>query len=83
MTQYFVVLKNIEQLCDIFGCFTINIALYTAISLFHVIGLGYGLTFTPCSTIISFYFEKKRALANGITVSASGIGAIAFSVLYK
>lgn len=46
-------------------------------------GVGFGLTFAPCSTIISFYFAKRRALANGITVSASGIGAIGFSFLYK
>lgn len=46
-------------------------------------GLGYGLTFSPCSTIISFYFEKHRALANGITVSGSGIGALVLPFLYK
>ncbi|XP_045173163.2 monocarboxylate transporter 12-like [Mercenaria mercenaria] len=46
-------------------------------------GIGYGLTFTPCTTIISYYFDKRRSLANGITVSGSGVGAIALPFLYK
>ncbi|XP_060580891.1 monocarboxylate transporter 12-like isoform X2 [Ruditapes philippinarum] len=46
-------------------------------------GIGYGLVFAPSSTIISFYFEKRRALANGITVSGSGLGAVALPFLYK
>ena len=46
-------------------------------------GLGYGLAFAPCATIISFYFEKRRALANGITASASGMGAIVLPFLYR
>lgn len=50
---------------------------------FSCCGLGYGLTFAPCSTIVSFYFEKHRALANGITASGSGIGALTLPFLYK
>ncbi|KAK3575933.1 hypothetical protein CHS0354_029247, partial [Potamilus streckersoni] len=46
-------------------------------------GLGYGLTFAPCSTIFNFYFEKRRALANGIVVSASGIGSLGFPFIYR
>ncbi|KAH3855145.1 monocarboxylate transporter 12-like [Dreissena polymorpha] len=46
-------------------------------------GLGYGLSFSPCSTIISFYFEEKRALANGVAVSASGVGALVFPFIYQ
>lgn len=46
-------------------------------------GIGYGLAFSPCSTIISFYFDKHRALANGLIVSASGIGALSFPFLYR
>ncbi|XP_060593172.1 monocarboxylate transporter 12-like [Ruditapes philippinarum] len=56
---------------------------YMYITFGVVAGIGYGLTFSPCSTIISFYFDKHRALANGITVSASGIGALSFPFLYK
>ncbi|WAR11782.1 MOT12-like protein [Mya arenaria] len=56
---------------------------YMYISFGLCAGLGYGLSFSPCSTIISFYFEERRALANGITVSASGIGALVFPFLYQ
>lgn len=56
---------------------------YMYITFGVVTGIGYGLSFSPCSTIINFYFLKHRALANGITVSASGIGALVFPFLYK
>ncbi|KAL4234387.1 hypothetical protein ACF0H5_006034 [Mactra antiquata] len=46
-------------------------------------GIGYGMTFSPCSTIISYYFKEHRALANGIVVSASGVGAICLPFIYK
>ncbi|XP_060551911.1 monocarboxylate transporter 12-B-like isoform X2 [Ruditapes philippinarum] len=46
-------------------------------------GLGYGLSFSPCSTIISYYFKKHRALANGIVVSGSGIGALTYPAIYS
>lgn len=48
-----------------------------------ICGFGYGLIFSPCSTIISFYFVKRRALANGVIVSASGVGALGFPLIYK
>lgn len=46
-------------------------------------GIGMGLIFAPTSTIVSLYFEKRRALANGIMVSGSGIGAFTFPFLYQ
>ena len=45
-------------------------------------GLGLGLIFAPAGTLINFYFDRRRALANGIVVSASGIGALAYPYLY-
>lgn len=42
-----------------------------------------GLTFVPCSTIVNFYFEKRRSFANGVVVSASGVGGFAFPYLYR
>ncbi|WAR11781.1 MT12B-like protein [Mya arenaria] len=56
---------------------------YMFFTLGGLVGVGYSLAFAPCSTIISFYFEERRALANGITVSASGIGALIFPFAYK
>jgi hypothetical protein len=39
----------------------------------HFTGTGCGFAMTPTLTIVNFYFEKKRGLANGILWSASGI----------
>ncbi|KAK3096980.1 hypothetical protein FSP39_005346 [Pinctada imbricata] len=47
------------------------------------LGIGYGLTFVPCTTLLNFYFEKNRALANGIVVSGSGLGNFIFPFLYR
>ena len=38
---------------------------------------------TPTLTIINFYFEKKRGLANGILWSASGISIIVNPTMYR
>jgi phosphoglycerol transferase MdoB-like AlkP superfamily enzyme len=38
---------------------------------------------TPILTIINFYFEKKRGLANGILWSASGISTIVNPTMYR
>ncbi|CAG2191425.1 unnamed protein product [Mytilus edulis] len=48
-----------------------------------ITGMGYGLIFGPCSTILSFYFDKKRGLATGIMASCSGIGNMCFPYMYK
>ncbi|KAK3097129.1 hypothetical protein FSP39_006637 [Pinctada imbricata] len=48
-----------------------------------LIGLGYGLTYVPCTTILNFYFDKHRALANGIVFAGSGIGGFALPFLYR
>ncbi|CAG2256158.1 unnamed protein product [Mytilus edulis] len=51
--------------------------------LYFGLGMGYGLIFGPCSTILSFYFDKKRGLATGIMASCSGIGNMCFPYMYK
>ncbi|XP_021378223.1 monocarboxylate transporter 12-like isoform X1 [Mizuhopecten yessoensis] len=48
-----------------------------------VCGVGSGLALAPCGTIVSFYFLKKRALANGILVSGSGLSSFVFPYLYR
>ncbi len=45
------------------------------------LGSGLGILFLPTSIIISFYFEKRRALATGLAVTGSGIGTFLFPVL--
>ncbi|XP_060078190.1 monocarboxylate transporter 9-like [Ylistrum balloti] len=42
-----------------------------------VVGVGFGLVFTPSIVIISYYFDKRRAFATGLAVCGSGIGAFA------
>ena len=42
-------------------------------------GLGLGLIYLPAVVAISFYFDRKRALATGIAVSGAGIGTFIFA----
>ncbi|KAL5020978.1 hypothetical protein ScPMuIL_000133 [Solemya velum] len=48
-----------------------------------IAGGGYGLAYAPCSVLINFYFNKRRALANGVVVAASGTGAFILPYLYR
>ncbi|XP_069111528.1 monocarboxylate transporter 12-B-like [Argopecten irradians] len=48
-----------------------------------IAGVGGGLAFTPANTIVSFYFEKRRALANSIMISTAGLGSFMFPYLYR
>ena len=55
------------------------------VSLNIIIGLmtscGLAMCYIPAYLIISFYFDKRRALATGIAVSGSGLGLFALSPL--
>ncbi|XP_055338782.1 monocarboxylate transporter 12-like [Paramacrobiotus metropolitanus] len=44
-------------------------------------GIGFGLIYSPSILCVCYYFEKKRALAVGICVCGSGVGAFAFPPL--
>ena len=46
-------------------------------------GVGAGLCYGPSMVIIGIYFEKRRALANGITFSASSFGSFCFPPLIQ
>ncbi|OWF49448.1 monocarboxylate transporter 12-like [Mizuhopecten yessoensis] len=48
-----------------------------------VAGFGCGFVFAPCATIVSFYFKKRQALANGIVISGSGLGSFIFPYFYR
>lgn len=41
-------------------------------------GLGLGTMFTPAISVVSSYFDRKRALALSITASGSAIGSVIF-----
>lgn len=46
-------------------------------------GLGLGLVFTPAISISSHHFKKKRAMAAGIALSGSSVGAVVHPILLK
>ncbi|XP_017011040.1 monocarboxylate transporter 9 [Drosophila takahashii] len=63
---------------------------YFATSLVHLLftfgiltGIGGGLSTTPGIVIVSQYFDKHRALANGICVSGTAAGSFILPVLIK
>lgn len=63
---------------------------YFATSLLHLLftfgiltGIGGGLSTTPGIVIVSQYFEKHRALANGICVSGTAAGSFVLPILIK
>ncbi|XP_067627643.1 monocarboxylate transporter 14 [Eurosta solidaginis] len=63
---------------------------YFATSLLHLLitfgvltGIGGGLSTTPGIVIVSQYFDKHRALANGICVSGTAAGSFILPVLIK
>lgn len=46
-------------------------------------GIGGGLSTTPGIIIVSLYFDKHRALANGICVSGTAAGSFVFPMLIE
>ncbi|XP_033728182.1 monocarboxylate transporter 12-like [Pecten maximus] len=46
-----------------------------------VAGTGFGLVYGPSILIVSYYFNRRRALATGIAVCGSGIGGFVFAPL--
>ena len=46
-------------------------------------GIGVSMIYIPALLIVGFYFEKKRALANGIANSGSGFGAFLYAPLCR
>ena len=43
-------------------------------NLFTFAGSGYGISFIPAITAVSYYFEKKLSIATGIAASGVGVG---------
>jgi len=44
-------------------------------------GLGLGMIYLPAIVSVGFYFERRRALATGISVCGSGVGAFVMAPL--
>lgn len=47
------------------------------------LGLGFGLIYLPAIVSVGYYFEDRRALATGLAVSGSGLGAFIFNPFSK
>lgn len=48
-----------------------------------VIGLGNGCLFIPSVAILPQYFSTRKALANGLAASGSGLGGIIFPIVFR
>ncbi|KAJ6462101.1 monocarboxylate permease [Mycena sanguinolenta] len=48
-----------------------------------MIGIGYGLTYGPCVTIITHWWKRKRAFAFGVASSGAAVGGVFFPVALR
>ncbi|KAI5782910.1 major facilitator superfamily domain-containing protein [Pyronema domesticum] len=48
-----------------------------------IAGLGLGLIFTPSVTIVTTYFQRRRALALGIATTGGGVGGVIYPILVR
>ena len=46
-------------------------------------GIGFGLMYLPSIAMVSFYFDKRRALATGLAVCGSGVGTFVFAPFFN
>lgn len=46
-------------------------------------GLGGGIFFTPTSSLLATYFDKRRAVAMGIASSGNSIGGVVYPLLVR
>ncbi|KAK2781252.1 hypothetical protein FQN53_000658 [Emmonsiellopsis sp. PD_33] len=47
------------------------------------VGLGCGAVFIPSIAILPQYFKRRRALANGIAATGSGIGGLIYPIMFR
>lgn len=57
--------------------------MFSIIFLFQISGLGFGLIYLPSIVIVGQYFEKRRSLALGLSMSGMGCGIFVFSPVSK
>ncbi|KAF5540701.1 monocarboxylate transporter [Fusarium mexicanum] len=55
-------------------------AIVQSVSLGALFGIGMGLLFLPSYGIISQWFTRRRALANGIAIAGAGLGGLTYSL---
>lgn len=49
--------------------------------MFTSLGIGFGLIYLPSIVCLSFYFERKRAVATGLAVAGTGVGTFVMPVV--
>ncbi|XP_035660245.1 monocarboxylate transporter 12-like [Branchiostoma floridae] len=48
-----------------------------------ITGVGFSFMYTPCIIMVGRYFKRRRALANGLGLSGSGVGTFAFPPVFQ
>jgi len=48
-----------------------------------VVGIGFGFMYLPSIVMVSFYFDKRRALATGLAVCGSGVGTFVLAPFFN
>ena len=43
-------------------------------------GIGLGLLFVPIMGVLNHHYDRRKALATGIALSGSALGAVAFPI---
>jgi MFS family permease len=46
-------------------------------------GLGFALSYSPSVVMVGIHFKKRRSLANGISLSGSGVGSFILPILIR
>ncbi|VEL44188.1 unnamed protein product, partial [Protopolystoma xenopodis] len=46
-----------------------------------LLSIGYGLIYLPSVTILTSWFQAKRATATGLVMAGSGVGGIIYALL--
>ncbi|VDO93385.1 unnamed protein product [Soboliphyme baturini] len=72
-----VVLVCVGFVCSIFA----TSIYYLYFTLGFISGTGMGMVYLSSVIVVNYYFEKKRAMATGIAVCGSGLGAMTFGPL--
>ncbi|KAI6345857.1 hypothetical protein MCOR25_011006 [Pyricularia grisea] len=48
-----------------------------------LVGVGSGIVFTPSMGLLSTYFVKRRAVANGLATSGNAVGGLAYPLIVR
>ncbi|CAF3817730.1 unnamed protein product [Adineta steineri] len=66
--------------CTVLSAFLTNA--YAMMVIYGIFGgIFFGMIYLPSIVMVSFYFDKKRAIANGLVTAGTGIGALSFGLL--